>query len=121
MFEYFITHARTDRYSIMCSLVTHDKIQPYYEYDESSIRDSEIPKDSTTKALKLLCATLNFIDIWLKTFHDNYDARCEAYINAMKEMFKQIPQTMIKPPTLKKCPESYDRYWWWMVYEKLLR
>ena len=25
MLEYFITHARTDRYNIMCSLVAHDK------------------------------------------------------------------------------------------------
>ena len=28
MFEYFITHARTDRYNLMCSLVAHDKMQP---------------------------------------------------------------------------------------------
>ena len=25
LFEYFITHSRTDRYNIMCSLVSHDK------------------------------------------------------------------------------------------------
>ena len=25
LFEYFITHVRTDRYNIMCSLVAHDK------------------------------------------------------------------------------------------------
>ena len=25
LFEYFITHARTDRYNLMCYLVTHDK------------------------------------------------------------------------------------------------
>ena len=24
LFEYFITHARTDRYNIMCPLVAHD-------------------------------------------------------------------------------------------------
>ena len=30
-FVYFITQARTDRYNIMCSLVAHDKMQPYYE------------------------------------------------------------------------------------------
>ena len=24
LFEYFITHARTNRYNILCSLVTHD-------------------------------------------------------------------------------------------------
>ena len=31
LFEYFITHARTDRYNIMCSLVANDKKQPAYE------------------------------------------------------------------------------------------
>ena len=47
----------------MCSLVAHDKIQPAYEDDESSIGDRSIPKNETTKALKYLGATLNFIDI----------------------------------------------------------
>ena len=39
MFEDFITHARTDIYNLMFSLVAHDKIQPAYEDDESSIGD----------------------------------------------------------------------------------
>ena len=43
--------------------------------------------------------TTNFIDIWLKLFEDNYDARRVAYITYMKEMFKQIPLTMIKALT----------------------
>ena len=30
-FEYFITHERTDRYNLMCSLVAHDKIQTAYK------------------------------------------------------------------------------------------
>ena len=30
-FEYFITHAITNRYNILCSLVAHDKKQPAYE------------------------------------------------------------------------------------------
>ena len=102
MFEEFITHARTDRYNLICYLVAHDKIQPAYEYDESSIGDRSIPKDATTKALKALGDTLNFIDIWIKLFLYNNDARQEAYINAMKDMFKQIPQTMIKALTPKQ-------------------
>ena len=48
LFEDFITHARTDRYNIMCSIVVHDKKQPYYEDDESSIVDRLIPKYVTT-------------------------------------------------------------------------
>ena len=38
-------------------------MQPNYEYDESSLGDSSITKDSTTKAFDELGATLNFIDI----------------------------------------------------------
>ena len=66
------------------------------------IGDRSIPKNITTKALKALCDTLNFIDIWLKLFEDKYDARCVAYITDMKDIFKQIPQTMSKPITQKK-------------------
>ena len=35
-------------------------------------------------------------------FLGNYDAICDAYVNDMKEMFKQIPQTMYKPFTPKQ-------------------
>ena len=31
LFEYFITHARTNRYNLICSLVLNDKTQPSYE------------------------------------------------------------------------------------------
>ena len=49
MFEDFITHARTARYDIICSLVAHDKIQPAYEDYEISIGDRSITKNETTK------------------------------------------------------------------------
>ena len=45
MFEDFITHARKDRYNLMCYLVAHDKIQPDYEDDDISIGDRSIPKN----------------------------------------------------------------------------
>ena len=102
IFEDFKTHARTDRYDLVCSLITHDKIQQNDENYEISIGDRSITKDATTKALKALYTTLNFIDIWLKLFLDNYDARCDAYVNNMKEMFKQIPLTISKALTSKK-------------------
>ena len=51
IFEDFITHARKDRYNIMCSLVAHDKMQPNDEDDEISLGDRSISKDATTKAL----------------------------------------------------------------------
>ena len=81
----------------MCYLVAHDKIQLAYEDDGISIGDRSIPKNSTIKVFKALGATLDFIDIWLKLFVDKYDSRYLAYITSVKDMFKQIPQTMIKP------------------------
>ena len=48
LFEYFITHARTGRYNLICSLVAHDKKRPAYKYYESSIGDRLIPKHVTT-------------------------------------------------------------------------
>ena len=86
----------------MCSLVAHDKMQPNHEDDESSIVDRSIPKDKKTKALKSLGATLNFIDIWLKLFLDKYNAICDTYSNAMKEMFNEIPLTMSKSLTTEQ-------------------
>ena len=84
IFEYFITHARIDIYNLMCPLVAHDKMQPNDENDESSIGDRSIPKYATTKSLKALGDNINFIDIWLKLFLDNYNSRCDAYVNDTK-------------------------------------
>ena len=92
LFEDFITHARTERYSLVCSIVAHDKKKPAYEDDEISIVDSLIPKHVTTGALKALGVTFNFIDIWIKLLDDNYDARRVAYSTAMKDMLKKYPQ-----------------------------
>ena len=84
LFEYFITHARTDRYNLMCSLVKHDKKQPAYEDEERSIGDRLVTKNATTEELEALGVTLSFIDIWLKLLEEHYDARRVAYINKIK-------------------------------------
>ena len=65
----------------------------YKDY-ESSIVYRAIPDDATIKILEALGATINFIGIWLIFLRENFDARCEAYINAMKLMFRKIPQTI---------------------------
>ena len=119
MFKTIIKHERIDRYNIMCSLVAHDKIQPAYKDDKSSIGDRSIPKNATTKALKALGDTLIFIDKWLTLFDKNYDARCEPHITDMKEMFKQIPQTMSKPITPKQNIQKLMTYGggrWYMEF-----
>ena len=43
----FITQARTDRYNLMCSLVAHDRLEPDYEDDVSSIGYRALPNDAT--------------------------------------------------------------------------
>ena len=86
----------------MCSLVIHDILQLYYKDDEISIGDRSIPDNATTKALESLVENINFIDIWLKLFLGNFNFGCDAYINATKDMFKQIPQTIKKALTPKQ-------------------
>ena len=98
----FEDYARTGRYNLMCSLVAHDKIQPAYEDDESSIGDRSVPKNAKTKALKALGATLNFINIWLKLLEENYCTGCVAYRTDMKYMLNQMPLTIIKALTPKQ-------------------
>ena len=93
-FEDFITQERTDRYNIMCSLFDNDRLQLDYKDYERSMGDRAIPNDATIKTLEPLCATINFIYIWLKLLHENVDARCEVYINSLKPMLIQIPQTV---------------------------
>ena len=66
IFEDFITHARTNRCNIMCSLVAHDQKLPSSEFEESSIGDMLIPKHVIIEALKALVANLNYIEIWIK-------------------------------------------------------
>ena len=55
-----------------------------YEDDEISIVDRLIPKHVKRESLEALGANFNFIEIWLKTLDDNYDARRVAYSTAMK-------------------------------------
>ena len=43
----FFPQNRTDQYTIMCSLVAHDRLQNDYKDDESSICDIAIPSDAT--------------------------------------------------------------------------
>ena len=86
----------------MCSLVANDKTLPSYEDDQIIIVDRPIPKHATTEALEALGDTINFIDIWIKLFEDNYDARRVAYITSIQEMFNKLTQTMIKALTSKQ-------------------
>ena len=86
LFEYFTTHARTNRYNLLCYLVVHDKKIPDYDYDKSSIGDRLITKHATTEALEALGDTLNFIYIWLQLLQENYEARRLVYTTSITSL-----------------------------------
>ena len=48
----------------------------------------------------------------VKFLREKIGARCEAYINAMKLMFMQIPQTVKIAHTSLKNTKNHDRYLW---------
>ena len=89
-----MTQARTYQYNPMCYLVAHDRLQLDYKDYGINIGDMAISDDAKIKTLEALGATINFIDIWIKLLCENFDVRCEAYINAIKRMFMQMPQTV---------------------------
>ena len=72
--------------------------------------------------MEALVATLNFIEIFLKRLEDNYEVRFGMYNKNMKEMFNQIPTTMIKALSPKQKVQKIMTQIggrWYM--EKLLR
>ena len=87
----------------MCYVVAHDRFQPDYEDDVRSIGNREIPNNATIITLEALGDTFNFIGIWLELPRENYCARSESFINAMKETFMQIPQNAEISLTSKEC------------------
>ena len=84
LFEYFITHARIDRYHLMCYIIAHNKQQLTYVDGLSSGGGIPIPNNSRIEALKALGGTLNFIDFWLELFHQNYEVRGKMYNEDME-------------------------------------
>ena len=97
-----MTYAITDRYNLLRSILAHDKKQPTYENDNICIENRPIPKHDKKEALEALGDTFNFIEIWLILLEYNYDARCVAYSNDMKEMLKQRPTTINKQLSLSQ-------------------
>ena len=52
VFDDFIRNYRTSRCNIMCSITAHDKLQPIYVDDASSVGSRGIPNNATTVALE---------------------------------------------------------------------
>ena len=91
MFEDLIRHAIPDIYHLMCYIIAHDKKEPLYEDEESSIVDRPILKNATKEALEALGANLSFIDCCHKSFDQSYEVRCGMYNKAMENIFQKIP------------------------------
>ena len=79
-FKIYIRNARTDRYNLMCYIDAHEKQHTSYVDDSISIGDNTIPSNSTREALDSLCATVDFIDCWIKCFGKQYQDRFNMYI-----------------------------------------
>ena len=66
VFEGFIRNTRTDRYNTMCDIDAHETMNQSEHDDVSSGVGYPLPSNSTTEALDLLGATIDFIGCWLK-------------------------------------------------------
>ena len=86
----------------MCSITSHDTQQHKYVDDAISAGSREIPNNSTTEALKSLCATIKFIHCWLKHLQQTQQEISEMYHEVTIDLFKQIP-------TMKYNPLSQDK------------
>ena len=77
VFEGSIKNARTDRYNLMCYIISNDKQQPIYVSDEIIGGRRPIPNNSTTESLEALGDTLNIIYCWIQLFHHSYGVGCK--------------------------------------------
>ena len=83
LLEGFIINARTDRYNIIFFIDAHEKKYLSERDDGSSGGGYPLPSNSTTEALYLLSATIDFIDCCLKVLEHNLLERFHMYIFAM--------------------------------------
>ena len=106
VFEGFIRNSRTDRYNIICSVDAHEK-QHLSSCDDGS-RGGGFQKklNSTTEALDLLGATIDFIGFWIKTLEHNFIERCNLYAHNMEKLFQKIPVKIPNQPSPKKKLKS---------------
>ena len=106
LFEGFIRNSRTDRYNIMCFIDTNEKDHQSSSDDGISGRVFPLPKNSTTEALYLLSATIDFIHCWLKALEQNFIERCNFYYHNMDILFQKIPSEIPRQPSTNKKLKS---------------
>ena len=102
LFEGFIRNARTDIYNIMCSIDAHEKEHPSSCDDGIIGGGCPLPSNSTTEALVLLGATIDFISCWLKSLERTVLELCNMYVLNKKKMFQKISVELNKQPSPKE-------------------
>ena len=88
----FIINTITDRYNIICSIDAHEREHQSYICDDgSSGGGCPLPINSTTEALELLGATIDFISCWIESLEHNFIEHCNMYVFNMNKCFHKIP------------------------------
>ena len=106
VFERSIRNERTDRYNIMCCIDAHEKEHPSsYDYGSSG-GVFLLPSNSTTEALVLLGAIIDFIGCWLKYLERNVLQLCNMYVLNMRKLFQKIPVELNKQPSPREKRKS---------------
>ena len=79
------------------------------EHDYISSGDSyQMPPNSTTEALVLLSATIDFIGCWLQALEHNLLDICQMYINDMKKLFLKYQLNFLKHLFQRRNTNNYD-------------
>ena len=93
-FEDYVTAARKDRYTLMCSIWVHDINHPTLNYYSISGAVILFPQDSTENVWVSFDLTLRFVDSWLQSFKRNYLHRTTIYFDKIRCLFNKIPVTI---------------------------
>ena len=89
-FDDYFTTPQKDRYNLMCSIETYEKLHPTYNGDANSGGNRPLPYGSTLDTLKSLGDTLNFIDFWLQSFEANYYQRKMMYKEKVSDFLRRF-------------------------------
>ena len=91
----------------MCSIDAHEKQHLSSDNDGSSGGGNALPSNLTTEAIVLLCATIYFIDCYLKCFDLNFLECINMYIETMKGLFQKVPVQLPKPQIIREYSNQY--------------
>ena len=106
-FKIYIRNARTDRYSLMCSIDAHEKQQLSSANDGNSGGGNTLPSNSSTEALSSIGETIGFIYFWLKFVDRNYLSRSNMFIETMQYFFLKYQFSFLNHLVIIKNANSF--------------